>query len=66
MPISYKAFFWIGHKLDRLNFKIAEKIGTSILVIEIFIIVGLEIIIISFIISFMYVKTTDTIFETEI
>ena len=48
-PISYKAFLWMGRKLDSLNFKIAEKIGTSILVIETLIIVGLEIIIISFI-----------------
>ena len=66
MPISYKAFFWIGHKLDRLNFKIAEKIYTSLLAIDMLIVIGLEIIIISFIISSMYVKTTDTIFETEI
>ena len=66
LPISRKVFTWIFYKLERLPFKIMEFIGTSMLVIEMIFIIGLEIIIISFGVSYEYVRTTDIIFNDKI
>ena len=46
IPIEYRFLNWISYKIDRLNIKIAPIIGTSLMMIDMVIICGLEIFIV--------------------
>jgi len=64
-PITFHGFQFIGRILEKVNLKFAEFFGTLLISAETLFICILEILIISSLLSYNYVVTTDTIFDEK-